>query len=77
MGLERYDILRLAIAQGLVVLRIQHEIVSDPDTYKKDLVALSTGDITANASLAEKLEENLAKGIKAQIQKREEKARAE
>ncbi len=59
MGLDRYDVIRLAVAQGLVVLRMQYELTTDLDTYKKDLVDLVAGDELAARSIGKKFESSI------------------
>ncbi len=59
MGLDRYDVIRLAVAQGLVVLRMQYELTTDLDTYKKDLVDLVVGDELAARSIGKKFEASI------------------
>lgn len=57
MALDRYDVIRLAISQGLLLLQMQREFAVDFSTYKKELQELvNSGDASG---LANKLEEHM------------------
>ena len=74
MGLDRYDVVRMAIAQGLLVLRIQYEVTADPETYKKELGALAGGSGLAPHHMADKLESRLVEGVKKQTARKRSEA---
>jgi hypothetical protein len=52
MGLDRYDVIRLALAKGLLVLRMEHEMMQDPDgVYTALMMKLAAGVVRDDAAV--------------------------
>jgi hypothetical protein len=63
----RYEVLREAIAKGLLALRIEHEVARNPHRYARDLHEMMQGNEVAAASVKSKLETDLLDGVKARL----------
>ena len=66
VGLDRYDVMRLAIAKGVVVLRVEHEALMDPTgTYTQALFRAAAGfDEAENVKL---LTDGVAQGLERDV----------
>lgn len=71
MGLDRYDVLRMAIGEGLMNLRVNTEIRENPQAYKDELIALTNSEPGAYDRLTKKVGDNVVAAIKKQKEQRD------
>ena len=69
VGLDRYDVIRSAIAKGLLVLRMEHEVAKDPARYAREFNDVMQGSEVAAASARKKLETDVVESMKKRIKR--------
>jgi hypothetical protein len=72
MGLDRYDVIRVAISQGLLVMQMQRELQVNPDAYREGLQGFVRGEAGAAEQLAGRFGERLGPRVKDQIEEHEQ-----
>ncbi len=66
VGLDRYDVMRLAIAKGVLVMRVEHELLMDPDgAYTTAMLKVVSGE-QSEANLAV-IEDGVLKGLQRDV----------
>ncbi len=67
MRVDRYEVIRFALAHGLAALRIHYEMSQKPELYADDVRALMDGDSGASDRLTEKLDKGITESIEQQL----------
>ncbi len=67
VGLDRYDVMRMALAKGVAALRIEHEVLMDPTgSYAQALYKAMVGDGEAEEHM-QVITDGLAQGYERDI----------
>jgi hypothetical protein len=67
VGLDRYDVLRLAITRGIMVLRVEHEMLKDTSgRYARAMLDAVVGDVGAVETM-EVLQAGVAEGLERDV----------
>jgi hypothetical protein len=65
-GLDRYDVMRIAIAKGLVVMRVEREMLMDREgTYMAAIVKAMSGD--EDPKHLKLIEQGMIKGLERDV----------
>lgn len=70
LGLERYEVLRMAIGQGLMAIRVQQQLQKDPDRFVAELRSLTSGKPGAYSDLDKKVSDAVVADVQAQLKKK-------
>ncbi len=69
LGVDRYDVLRLAVGQGMMVVLAQSQMQQDPQRYAEDLKAITMGDTKAFERVSKSVTDDALEGLKGDIEK--------
>ncbi len=72
-GVDRYDVIRMALGQGLMVLKVNQQLQENPQRYIDELRALTNSDPGAHTKLESKLADDAVEGIKSSLQRKRPK----
>jgi hypothetical protein len=66
VGLDRYDVMRLAIAKGVLVMRVEHELLMDADgAYTTAMLKVVCGEDTQSQLAV--IEDGVLKGLQRDV----------
>ena len=72
-GVDRYDVIRMALGQGLMVLKLNQQLQQNPERYIDELRALTNSDPGAHEKLHGKLEDDAVADIASSLQRKRPK----
>ena len=69
-GVDRYDVIRMALGQGLMVLRLNEQLQEHPQKYIDELRALTNSEPDGYNRLGNKLADGAVVQVKSQLEKK-------
>lgn len=70
LGVGRNEVLRLALGQGLPIVRVQQQISQNPDRYMDELRAFMSEEPGALQRLADKAGDDTIESMRVQLEKK-------